>query len=78
LKLREGTNDMICRGEQSDDEKQFHVACYHKAARAFMARQSRGFARAGCKGEQVDTVRFKGDQSSKLASATERRRRCIR
>jgi hypothetical protein len=66
VKLREGTNDMICLASNPDDAKQFHVACYHKLLEPFMAR-GRELRAQGVKGEQVDTVRFKEIKSGKLA-----------
>jgi hypothetical protein len=57
VKLREGTNDMVCLAS-NPDAPQFHVACYHKGLEPFMAR-GRSLRAEGVKGEQVDTVRFK-------------------
>jgi hypothetical protein len=65
VKLREGTNDMMCLASNPDGN-QFHVACYHKALEPFMAR-GRELREQGVKGEQVDTVRFKEIKSGKLA-----------
>jgi len=65
VKLREGTNDMICLASNPDGEK-FHVACYHKTLEPFMAR-GRELRAQGVKGDQVDTVRFKEIKSGKLA-----------
>ena len=65
VKLREGTNDLICLASNPDGN-QFHVACYHKALEPFMAR-GRELREQGVKGEQVDTVRFKEIKSGKLA-----------
>ncbi len=65
VKIREGTNDMVCLASNPDGE-QFHVACYHKLLEPFMAR-GRELRAQGVKGEQVDTVRFKEIKSGKLA-----------
>ena len=65
VRLREGTNDMVCLANNPDGEK-FHVACYHKSLEPFMAR-GRELRAQGVKGEQVDTVRFKEIKSGKLA-----------
>src|SRR5688572_26204407 len=65
VKLREGTNDMVCLAPDPD-RKDFHVACYHKALEPFMAR-GRSLRAEGVKGEQVDTARFKEIKSGKLA-----------
>ena len=65
VKLREGTNDMICLAANPDVEK-FHVACYHKLLEPFMAR-GRELRAQGVKDPEVDTVRFKEIKSGKLA-----------
>jgi len=65
VKLREGTNDMVCLASNPDGEK-FHVACYHKLLEPFMAR-GRELRAQGVKDDQVDTVRFKEIKSGKLA-----------
>ena len=65
VKLREGTNDMICLASNPDADK-FHVACYHKLLEPFMAR-GRELRAQGVKDPQVDTVRFKEIKSGKLA-----------
>jgi hypothetical protein len=64
VKLREGTNDMVCLANNPDGEK-FHVACYHKLLEPFMAR-GRELRAQGVKDPQVDTVRFKEINSGKL------------
>ena len=64
VKLREGTNDMVCLANNPDGEK-FHVACYHKLLEPFMAR-GRSLRAEGVKGPQVDTVRFKEIKSGAL------------
>jgi hypothetical protein len=64
VKLREGTNDMVCLSSNPDG-KEFHVACYHKLLEPFMAR-GRELRAQGVKGEQVDTVRFKEITTGKL------------
>jgi hypothetical protein len=64
VKLREGTNDMVCLAHNPDVEK-FHVACYHKGLEPFMAR-GRSLRAEGVKDPQVDTVRFKEIMSGKL------------
>jgi hypothetical protein len=68
VKLREGTNDMICLASNPDAEK-FHVACYHKLLEPFMAR-GRELRAQGVKDPEVDTVRFKEIKSGKLAMPT--------
>jgi hypothetical protein len=65
VKLREGTNDMVCLAS-NPDAKQFHVACYHKLLEPFMAR-GRELRAQGVKDPEVDTVRFKEIKSGKLA-----------
>ena len=64
VKLREGTNDMVCLANNPDG-KQFHVACYHKLLEPFMAR-GRALRAGGVKDPQVDTVRFKEITSGAL------------
>ena len=64
VKLREGTNDLICLAPNLE-RTDFHVACYHKALEPFMAR-GRSLRAEGVKGEQVDTARFKEIKSGKL------------
>ena len=64
VKLREGTNDMVCLANNPDGEK-FHVACYHKLLEPFMAR-GRELRAQGVKDPQVDTVRFKEITTGKL------------
>jgi len=65
VKLREGTNDMVCLANNPASEKQFHVACYHKLLEPFMAR-GRELRAQGVKDPQVDTVRFKEITTGKL------------
>jgi hypothetical protein len=64
VKLREGSNDMVCLANNPDGE-QFHVACYHKGLEPFMAR-GRSLRAEGVKGAQVDTARFKEITSGAL------------
>jgi hypothetical protein len=64
VKLREGTNDMVCLASVPGAEK-FHVACYHKLLEPFMAR-GRELRAQGVKDPQVDTVRFKEITTGKL------------
>ena len=64
VKLREGTNDMVCLANNPGGEK-FHVACYHKSLEPFMAR-GRELRAQGVKDEQVDTVRFREITTGKL------------
>jgi len=64
VKLREGSNDMVCLANNPDGEK-FHVACYHKGLEPFMAR-GRSLRAEGVKDPQVDTLRFKEITSGKL------------
>jgi hypothetical protein len=64
VKLREGTNDMVCLANNPEG-KQFHVACYHKLLEPFMAR-GRALRAEGVKDPQVDTVRFKEITSGAL------------
>ena len=66
VKLREEKNDMICLASNPDNEKQFHVACYHKLLEPFMAR-GRELRAQGVKDPEVDSVRFKEIKSGKLA-----------
>lgn len=40
VKLRAGTNGMVCLADSPNDEK-FHVACYHESLEPFMARGRR-------------------------------------
>ena len=66
VKLREGTNDMVCLANNpAGEQKQFHVACYHKLLEPFMAR-GRELRAQGVKDPQVDTVRFKEITTGKL------------
>ena len=66
VKLREGTNDMVCLANNpAGEQKQFHVACYHKLLEPFMAR-GRELRTQGVKDPQVDTVRFKEITTGKL------------
>ena len=64
VKLREGTNDMVCLAPNLE-RPDFHVACYHKSLEPFMAR-GRALRAEGVKGDQVDTVRFKEIKSGAL------------
>ena len=65
VKLREGSNDMICLASNPDADR-FHVACYHKLLEPFMAR-GRELRAQGVKDPEVDTVRFKEIKSGKLS-----------
>ena len=65
VKLREGTNDMVCLAS-NPDAKQFHVACYHKLLEPFMAR-GRELRAQGVKDPEVDSMRFKEIKSGKLS-----------
>lgn len=66
VKLREGTTDMVCLANNpAGEQKQFHVACYHKLLEPFMAR-GRELRAQGVKDPQVDTVRFKEITTGKL------------
>ena len=64
VKLRQGTNDMVCLASVPGAEK-FHVACYHKDLEPFMAR-GRELRASGVKDPQVDTVRFQEIKGGKL------------
>ena len=64
VKLREAKNDMMCLASNPEN-KQFHVACYHKGLEPFMAR-GRELRASGVKDPQVDTVRFQEITSGKL------------
>jgi hypothetical protein len=64
VKLRPGTNDMVCLASVPGAEK-FHVACYHKDLEPFMAR-GRELRAQGVKDPQVDTVRFQEIKGGKL------------
>lgn len=64
VKLREAKNDMMCLASNPEN-KQFHVACYHKGLEPFMAR-GRELRANGVKDPQVDTVRFQEITSGKL------------
>jgi hypothetical protein len=64
VKLREGTNDMICLPSEPSGTR-FHSACYHKAMEPFMAR-GRELRLEGVKDPQVDTVRFAEVASGKI------------
>jgi hypothetical protein len=64
VKLREGTNDMICLPSEPPGTR-FHSACYHKGMEPFMAR-GRELRLDGVKDPQVDTVRFAEVASGKI------------
>src|SRR3954462_12195518 len=64
VKLREGTNDMICLPSEPTGTR-FHSACYHKGMEPFMAR-GRELRLQGVKGAQVDTVRFAEVKAGKI------------
>src|SRR3954462_7442724 len=68
VKLREGTNDMICLPSEPTGTR-FHSACYHKGMEPFMAR-GRELRPQGVKGEQVDTVRFAEVKAGKIKMPT--------
>jgi hypothetical protein len=65
VKLRKGTGPMICLAS-NPEEKQFHVACYHRSLEPFMAR-GRALRAEGVTGDRVDSVRFAEARSGKLA-----------
>ena len=65
VKLREGTNDMVCLGPRDDAKLPFQVACYHKGLEPFMAR-GRSLRAEGVKDPERDSVRFKEISSGKL------------
>ena len=69
VRLREGTNDMICL-LPDPSSPQFHAACYHKAMEPFMAR-GRELRASGVSGGQVDTVRFAEVRTGKLKMPTQ-------
>jgi hypothetical protein len=64
VKLRDGSNDMICL-LPDPSSPQFHAACYHKAMEPFMAR-GRELRASGVTGGQVDTIRFAEVRAGKL------------
>ncbi len=76
VKLREGTNDMICLASNPDGE-QFHVACYHKLLEPFMAR-GRELRAQGVKGRSGGHGSLQGDQERQARDAVGRRQRCTR
>jgi hypothetical protein len=65
VELRKGTGPMICLAS-NPEEKQFHVACYHRSLEPFMAR-GRALRAEGVTGDRVDSVRFAEARSGKLA-----------
>jgi hypothetical protein len=64
VELRKGTGPMICLAS-NPEEKQFHVACYHRSLEPFMAR-GRALRAEGVTGDRVDSVRFAEARSGKL------------
>lgn len=65
VRLRAGTNDMICLAD-NPEQKGFEASCYHKSLEPFMAR-GRALRATGVKGEQVDSVRFREIRQGRLA-----------
>lgn len=65
VKVREGTNAMICLADRAGDDR-FHVACYHKDLDPFMAR-GRALRAAGKNDAQVDSIRRAEIEAGKLA-----------
>src|SRR5574338_730444 len=65
VKLRDGTNDMVCLGPRDDPKQPFQVACYHKGLEPFMAR-GRALRAEGVKDPERDAVRFREIMSGKL------------
>jgi hypothetical protein len=53
--LRQGTNDLICLADDPR-QKEFHVACYHRALEPFMA-SGRALRAQGLSPKQVDSGR---------------------
>ena len=65
VKIREGTNDLVCLGPRDDPKLPFQVACYHKSLEPFMAR-GRALRAEGVKDPERDSVRFREITSGKL------------
>jgi hypothetical protein len=65
VELRKGTGPMVCLAS-NPEEKQFHVACYHRSLEPFMAR-GRALRASGVTGDRVDSVRFAEVRSGKLS-----------
>ena len=63
--LRAGTGPMTCLADDPKEEKNFHVACYHKSMEPFMVR-GRALRASGVKGAEVDSVRFKEVKAGKI------------
>ena len=55
--LRKGDGPLTCLASDPANAE-FHVACYHRSLEAFMAR-GRALRKAGVKGGDVDSVRFR-------------------
>jgi hypothetical protein len=64
--LREGTGSFVCLASDPK-EKQFHVACYHRALEPFMARGRALRAQGITDRARVDSIRFAEVKSGKLA-----------
>lgn len=62
--LRSGTGTMTCLASDPNSQR-FHVACYHKAMEAFMAR-GRKLRKDGVKDPEVDSVRFREAKAGTL------------
>ena len=62
--LREGKGPFTCLADDPA-QKEFHVACYHKAMEPFMAR-GRALRASGVKGDAVDSARFAEVRAGKL------------
>jgi hypothetical protein len=65
VELRKGTGPMICLAS-NPEEKQFHVACYHRSLEPFMAR-GRALRAQAVTGDRVDSVRFAEVRAGTLA-----------
>jgi hypothetical protein len=63
--LRKGSNDMICLADDPN-QKQFHVACYHRSLEPFMARGRELKAQHKSR-EAIDSVRLSDIRTGRYA-----------
>ena len=71
VKLREGSNDLICLADKPGNER-FSVACYHKDLEPYMAR-GRELIAEGITGKERNAIRWKEIEDGKLAMSREPR-----
>jgi hypothetical protein len=64
VKIRDGSNGMICLGDDPDEDR-WHVACYHESLEPFMAR-GRELRAEGKERAEVESVRRQEIESGVL------------